>query len=123
MVEQAVAEKREWTQAELVAEARARFGEDGLKWSFRCPHCGDDATAQDFKDAGADPNRVGQECIGRSLGALKGPATKTGKGQAERGCDWTAYGLFGGPWTIVVPDGDKPEREIYGFPLSPAVSS
>lgn len=124
MVEQATTEKRQWTQAELVAEARARFGEDALKWSFRCPNCGDDATAQDFKGAGADPNRVGQECIGRSLGALRQPAGPSGRNRGGRGCDWTAYGLFGGPWTVVVPaQGDKPEREIYGFALTPAGAS
>jgi hypothetical protein len=123
MVEQTV-EKTRWTQAELVEEARARFGDDALKWSFRCPRCGDDATAQDFKDAGADPNRVGQECIGRSLGALSGPPTKDGRNRDGRGCDWTAYGLFRGPWIIVVPaDSDMPEREIGGFPLSPAGTS
>ena len=123
MVEQ-TKEKTRWTQAELVEEARARFGDDARKWSFRCPSCGDDATAQDFKDAGAEPGRVGQECIGRSLGALSGPPTKDGRNRNGRGCDWTAYGLLHGPWTIVIPaSGDKPEHDAYGFPLSPASDS
>ena len=113
--------KTQWTQAELVAEATARFGDDALKWSFRCPSCGDDATAQDFTNAGADPNRVGQECVGRSLGALKGAPTKDGRNRDGRGCDWAAYGLLRGPWVVVVPaEGGKPEREIGSFPLSPA---
>lgn len=51
-------QKTRWTLEELVNEARARFGDDPLTWAFQCPHCKDVATAQDFKDAGADPNRV-----------------------------------------------------------------
>lgn len=121
MSDQQTTTKTTWTQEELVAEARARFGDDARSWAFRCPRCDDDATAQDFIDAGADPQRVGQECIGRSLGVLAGKATKDGRKPGIRGCDWTAYGLFGGPWSIVLPaDGERPERTAYGFPLSPA---
>lgn len=98
------------TQAELVAEARARFGEDPRTWAFVCPICKDVASAQDFKDAGADPQRVGQECIGRSLGCLNG-AQKDWRG---RGCDWTACGLISGPWLIALPDG----REVSSFALA-----
>jgi hypothetical protein len=116
---------RTLTQAELVAEATERFGADPLAWAFRCPSCGDIATGADFRDALAEnPRRhrsgaaviasdvVGQECIGRSLGALE-----KGNGKyAGRGCDWAAYGLFGGPWTITLPDG----RSMHAFPLAPA---
>jgi hypothetical protein len=48
-------ERLEWTQAEFIEEAKRRFGDDPLRWAFACPHCGDVATPQDFKDAGADP--------------------------------------------------------------------
>ena len=106
---------RRMTQAELVAEARDRFGEDPLRWAFVCPTCKDVATAQDFKDADADPQRVGQECIGRSLGCLNGAQ----KGWTGRGCDWTAYGLFPGPWLITLPDG----REVRGFALAEGPAS
>lgn len=109
--------KTRWTQAEFMAEAKARFGDDPLKWAFSCPRCKDVATPQDFKDAGADPNMIGQECIGRSLGALKGPPTKDGgESIAKRGCDWAAYGLFGGPWMVVMPNG----KEIPSFRFAPA---
>ncbi|MET9713741.1 hypothetical protein [Nocardiopsis alba] len=46
----------------------------------------------------------------RHLGALDTPATHT------RGCDWSAYGLIPGPWTILMPDG----QEVPAFPLAPA---
>ena len=56
----APAERIRWTQAELVAEARARFGDQPRAWAFVCPSCDDVATAQDFIDAGADPNGSGR---------------------------------------------------------------
>ncbi len=115
---------RKLTQDELLAEARARFGDDPMQWAFQCPHCKDIATGQDFRDALKEHPRthsrsgeaviasdvIGQECIGRTLGALKKD------GPTGRGCDWAAYGLFPGPWEIVLPDG----RSMYGFPLAPA---
>lgn len=106
---------RKLTQAELVAEARDRFGDDPLNIAFECPSCGDVATIRDFP---ADKREgAGQECIGRSLGALKGPAaTDGGRGEAPRGCDWAAYGLIRGPWEIVMPDG----HSAWGFPLADA---
>jgi hypothetical protein len=124
-----MSEHRQLTQAELVAEARERFGDDPLDWAFQCPNCGDVATGRDFRDALAKApitntsasDLLGQECIGRILGALDGPAgTGGGRGQAGRGCDWAAYGLIPGPWTIVLPDGGTAR----GFPLAdvPAVA-
>jgi hypothetical protein len=115
---------RKLTQAELINEATERFGDDPLKWAFRCPSCGDIANGLDFREAlAANPRKhrsgadviasdvVGQECIGRTLGALvKGQGKYTG-----RGCDWAAYGLLGGPWTIALPDG----RSMHAFPLAP----
>lgn len=105
---------RKLTQAELIAEATALYGADPIAWAFQCPTCGDIATPADFKAADSDPNLIGQECIGRSLGALAKP-----KPTNTRGCDWVAYGLFRGPWEVVVPaDGDEPERSIWSFPLA-----
>lgn len=75
------------TQEELVAECRRRFGDDPANWAFVCPNCGDVATLADHP-GGSD--KLGQECVG---------------GGYPRGCDWTAYGLLGGPWTIEMPDG------------------
>lgn len=114
---------RKLTQAELVAEATGHFGPDPMKWAFVCPSCGDIATGQDFREALAEHPRtrrsgeaviasdlLGQECIGRTLGAL---ATSDDK-YTGRGCTWTAYGLFSGPWEIVLPSG----RSMHAFPLA-----
>lgn len=101
------------TQDELVVEATLRFGADPMLFAFQCPTCDDVATIGEWKELG-DPGRAGQECIGRKLGALKKP-----KATNKRGCDWAAYGLFRGPWEIVIaPEGDQPERSIWGFPLA-----
>lgn len=125
-----MSDTRKLTQDELLAEARERFGDSPLDWEFRCPACGDVANGHDFRKALAENPRknrdgsptttsdiVGQECIGRTLGALKGPAgTDGGRGEAPRGCDWCAYGFIPAPWEIVLPDG----RSMHAFPLAAA---
>jgi hypothetical protein len=122
---EAADEKREWSQEELRDEARHRFGDDPKMWAFVCPACGDVATVQDFIDAGdANAAKAGQECIGRSLGALGRDAKRDRKGimraPGGRGCDWAAYGLFHGPWAITLPaEGDKAERVVHSFALAP----
>ncbi|PZG12450.1 hypothetical protein C1I95_25720 [Micromonospora craterilacus] len=109
---------RKLTQQELTDEAYRRFGPDVRTFAFQCPNCDDIATIQDFIDAG-DGNRAGQECIGRLLGGLTPRPDGTKRG--VRGCDWAAYGLFRGPWEIVMPAEDgKPERSAWSFPLAPA---
>jgi hypothetical protein len=109
---------RKLTKAELAAEATERFGPDPQNWAFQCPRCGDIAVVGDFPQGEED--RIGQECVGRWRGALQGPANDDGgQAVAERGCDWTAYGLFRGPWEIVMPDG----HSAWGFPLAPATAA
>ncbi|ANZ35308.1 hypothetical protein BBK82_03635 [Lentzea guizhouensis] len=108
------------TQQELCDEARRRFGDDTKQWAFICPKCSDIACAADFIAIGADPYLVGQECIGRSCGALAKAATGTdGRQHAKRGCDWAAYGLFAGPWFITVPTKDGGTKELPSFKLAP----
>ena len=106
------------TRAELVAEMQTRFGEDSRDWAFKCPACGDVANGWDFIAAcknkpDRDPNIIGQECIGRTLGACD--ETYTG-----RGCDWAAYGLFHGPDFLIIPDGKGGEKKIPCFEIAPA---
>lgn len=122
--------RRTLTQAELIAECKNRFGDDWLTWAFKCPNCGDTATGLDFtvalnnhprKDPGGNDVQahqiLGQECIGRILGALSGsPTSDQGCGRAARGCDWAAYGLIPGPWEIVLPEGGS----VWAFPLADA---
>jgi hypothetical protein len=86
----------EFTQSELEAEAARRFGPDPLAWSFQCPNCGDVAQIKEWP--AEHRGRAGQECLGRILAALRG--------SVDRGCDWTAYGLIPGPWTITRPEGE-----------------
>jgi hypothetical protein len=103
------------TQDELVAELRARFGEDPMNWAFQCPTCGDIAAAADFRKAlpAGEPasQHLGQICIGRVLGAL----TKTNTPYKGRGCDWAAGGLFRGPDFVKLPDG----TEVPSFRIAP----
>lgn len=105
-----------FTQEEFLTLLRERFGDSPYDWAFVCPNCGDVATGGDFKAALEEypkTNRsgnpvtasdiLGQQCIGRTLGAL----TKSGK-YTGRGCDWAAGGLFSGPCYVHIEDGDKP---------------
>ena len=116
------------THDEFIATLTERFGESPADWAFECPACHDIATGADFKAALADNPRtrrddtavnaaeiLGQECIGRTLGALKGQAGEW-KG---RGCDWCAYGLIGGPLGVEMPDG----RVVRSFNIASAVSA
>jgi hypothetical protein len=116
------------TQDELVAELTRRFGPDPLKWAFICPVCEDVATGADWKaalvergylDKSGKPadaaDYMGQECIGRVMGALTGTVAD-GQAYTGRGCDWCAYGLFRGPWFVTLANG----REIGSFPIAPA---
>lgn len=121
-------DRRKMTQEELDELAVERFGPDPRWFTFGCPSCGALADAGDFLLAGADPNRIGVECIGRHLGALGGgPTTDGGRRRATRGCNWTAYGLISGPWSITVPardvlsykvDPTAPTKTVPGFALS-----
>jgi hypothetical protein len=122
---------REMTQAELAVEAWCRFGDDPMQWAFACPNCGDVATAAEFpRDK---RSRVGQECLGRYLAAVKpndepgapdetpetgteqnDDATGPAPAPAVRGCEWTAYEPIPAPWRITMPDGT-----VYpSFPLA-----
>ena len=108
---------------------RERFGDDPNDWAFTCPSCGDTATGRDFRVAlinnpatrrdGAAVNaadRLGQECIGRTLGALSTTADNWSSRREEgetRGCDWTAYGLLRGPLTV-----DVQGRKVASFRIA-----
>lgn len=101
------------TLKEWLDEGKERFGDDFLKWRFKCPACGHVASGQDFKDAGADPNDMYQACIGRHNG--KGADGMKGKDEGF-GCNWAAFGLFGNlskGRVVVTPEGK--EVEVFDF--------
>lgn len=116
------------TRDEFNTTLENRFGENPARWAFKCPACGDIATGQDFRQALKDHPRknrhtggemiasdiMGQECIGRTLGALEGPA----KDWNGRGCDWCAYGLFAGPDFIEVPNEYGTTTKVPCFPIA-----
>lgn len=115
------------THAAFIATLTERFGESPADWAFVCPSCGDVATGGDFRAALKEHPRerrggkvtasdlLGQECIGRTLGAL-GVRADEWKG---RGCDWCAYGLIGGPLGVELPDG----RVVRSFQIAEAVTA
>lgn len=115
----------ELSQEDLLSLLIERFGKNVYDWAFQCPSCKDVATGQDFKDAlttspitrkdGTEvtaSDLLGQQCIGRTLGVLDGPAEEW----QGRGCDWAAHGLFRGPVRVTLPDGG----EVYSFPVAEA---
>jgi hypothetical protein len=124
----ATIELRKLTRPELLTEMRTRFGDNSDRWAFLCPNCGDVATIADWRQALAEHEMldreqkritdagqlIGQMCIGRALGALKGPQEEW-KG---RGCDWTAYGLFRGPWEIQIDSEDGETRFAPAFAIA-----
>lgn len=66
---------KEWRK-----EGERRFGKNPEDWKFKCPACGRINTGQEFRDAGAEPDSMYCECIGRY--------------DESKGCNWAAYGLF-----------------------------
>lgn len=115
---------RTLTQDELIAEMRARHGEDAKQWKFVCPMCKTPQCANDFYAAGFKPGTgevnkyLGFSCIGRFTNAgehKKG--TPPGKG-----CNWTLGGLFQiHELEVILPDGKKsPCMEIADAPVEVA---
>lgn len=92
------------THEEWKAEAERRFGKDILRWRFVCPGCGHVASGQDFKDAGAEPNAMYQECIGRYH---NGKSWSRGKYPKGGPCDYAAYGLLPIAPILVTRDGKE----------------
>lgn len=100
----------EYTLKEWKEEGKKRFGSNLEDWAFICPACGKISTGKEFKEAGASPDDIYINCIGRFTG--KGSPVKNSK----EGCNWAAYGLFGtlGKGDVVItPQGNK--VEVFSF--------
>ena len=65
------------------------FGKDKLKWQFVCPSCGYIASAQDWKDVGADEGEIGFSCVGRHKEKAQEMGSKKGGP-----CNYAGGGLF-----------------------------
>jgi len=97
------------THAEWLADAERRFGKQARNWKFVCPICGNVASLQEFKDAGAKDPSVGvYQCIGRY---------RPPQGELKRPCDYTLYGLLNLAPFVVLTEGDK---EHYAFAFADA---
>ena len=104
--------KTTYTHVEWLAEGKRRFGDDFMKWRFQCPACGHIASVQDIKDAGGDPETQSYFCC---IGRFTGQGSPDRK-HNEKGCNWTAGGLFGTMGkgvTIITPDGK--EHDVFDF--------
>lgn len=101
---------REVTQEEWFAEGEKLYGKDKLKWKFKCPVCGHVASAQDWKDAGAESGEIAFSCIGRLL-EKKADALDTWskrKDGGDRGpCNYAGGGLFRLNPVTVTKDGES----------------
>lgn len=86
---------------------RRLFGDDRTQWRFRCPTCGNVMSIEIARTMPAEQLAklreskwsIEQECIGRYVDA---------------GCDWSAYGLFSGPFFVVVR-GSGNKTPVFGF--------
>ena len=78
----------EWNKA-----GEKLFGEDRMRWRFKCPSCGWVARTQDYRDAGAPAGAVGFSCIGRYLD--QEPANMFDKPRIPRPCNYAGGGLIG----------------------------
>lgn len=100
------------TETPRIQLADFQSAAEAVGYRFQCPMCGNVASADDFKRAGANSERVAQECIGRTMK----PMPKPQKGKTP--CDWAAFGLFralGKGLIVVMPDG----KEIHTFAIAP----
>jgi hypothetical protein len=104
--------------AEWLAQACALFGADPKDWKFECPVGGNIQTLQDFKDAGAEPQRAYQECLGRVIpNPARNFASTPGGNGKNQPCDYAAFGLFQlSKAPKVIPEGGG--RPVAVFPFA-----
>lgn len=86
------------------------YGLDPRKWAFQCPACEAVFTGMQFEELGADPESASRECIGRWM--------PRADDRPLRGCGWTSYGLFSGPWFVRAAGPGSASVEIGIFPLA-----
>jgi hypothetical protein len=93
------------THEEWMTEAKSRFGNDAMKWSFECPVCKHIAAVKDWHDAKAPEGAIAFSCVGRYVGGkVRNAFEEEGKGP----CNYAGGGLFAlNPVTVTGgPGGD-----------------
>lgn len=70
------------------------FGDNTMKWRFKCPSCGFVASAEDYKAAGAPHQAVGFSCVGRWIPIGVIPEFASEKQNSDGPCDYAGNGLF-----------------------------
>jgi hypothetical protein len=94
-------QRQHFTEAEWIAEARARFGDNPNDWAFRCPACRCRITVGDYRRAGAPEDTIAFSCIGRFNG--KGGSMEK---PSKFGCNYAGGGLFRlNPVDVIREDG------------------
>lgn len=114
---------KDYTQKEWLEEASRLFGKDPQNWKFKCPICGNIQQMKDFKefkDNGATPNSVTNECIGRYLPKEKVTSAFGNKNKKVKSpCDYAAYGLFRIGHKIKLENGE----ETTSFPFAQEIGA
>lgn len=87
------------THEQWLNKAVRLYGEDPLKWKFKCPVCETVQTGQDFIDQGATKDDVrtsiAVECVGRWMPEKqKAFDNRTGKIKKGEPCNYAGYGLL-----------------------------
>lgn len=85
----AITKQEPLTVVEWREKAIAMFGEDEMRWRWKCPSCGHVASTADYKAAGAPSSAVGFSCVGRWL-----PNGKPMFDQTGGPCDYAGGGLI-----------------------------
>ena len=78
------------THKEWSIEGRRLFGDDIMKWKFKCPSCGRVISIQEYKDAKTPEGAIAFSCIGRYDGHMNIDAF----GHEGKGCNYAGCGLI-----------------------------
>ena len=94
------------THEEYMAKGKELFGDDMMKWKFKCPACGHVQTPgcfRKYKEQGANPNDAYFNCIGR----FSGGEWLGRKGESTSPCNYTSGGFLTiSPIEVELPGGD-----------------
>lgn len=76
------------SREEWLEQGKKLFGDNLIKWKFRCPSCGNIQAPEDFINIGVDPENAYFNCIGRFTGSANEIGSK------KQPCNYSSGGLF-----------------------------